>query len=191
MIASFILSSILLFSSPEPIEIPVEETVVETVDESVENVNDNLVVPYVAHDPEALATFVESLRNNARLEGGTYLTVLTSELGTIKVYIDDTYKDEWGFDGTAPIFVRTSSIYGYVLANNSTSYRITINPFSTTWQYRVTQGNQYYTYDLNVIGFNEDASTIRIQGSFPDINMLFICLLVLIIGLQVVQVIKK
>lgn len=123
---------------------------------------------------------------HAAVSGGTYLTVDTTELGTIKIYIDDTYKDSFGVNGSGiPLLLRGSSITGYTLnSNDQQQYRITIGSYGNDWQYRNASGTTT-TYTLHVLSWDRDNSNIVVSGVDFDYSLL-VSYLILFFGLLIV-----
>lgn len=161
LICAFIIG----FSSPE---IEIESTVEESVI-TVENENELFEEPIVLRSVNA---------NN--LDGGTFLVCDTTELGSIKIYIDKEYKKDWGLDGSKPVLLHSSSITGYYM-NSNNLIRITINPYSDVWQYRNTTSSGYQTYDLHVLDYDSDDSNIQIDGKYAEHTYLIICVILLAI----------
>lgn len=118
--------------------------------------------------------------------GGTWLDVTTSELGSVRLYINHSYYDGYFSldEAGLPVSVYSSQINAYILNSaGERYYTVTISPYGETWFYRSYNQSSTYNRSLTVTGVSVDTSTVSFMGlDIPESPDMMLYLLIFFAG---------
>ena len=132
----------------------------------------------------AHTAFADSL-----VTGGCYVTVGTSELGKVTIYIPIEYQENWAFINGLPVSTSNSTITGYILTSAGAGrYAVRIYNYCNGWQYRTYGSSTSPYYDLTVNAYFPQESSIFIKKYRSNTSNLIFYTLVLLLGVSVVSI---
>lgn len=119
---------------------------------------------------------------DAKLEGGCYITVLTSQLQKVRIYLPAENRDRWMLIDNIPVSTSGSTVYGYIL-NSSGDLRYTVRFYSYDDLYNYRDYGSSYNYaNLTPLVYYPKESNINIITLKTDTNLLILYVLLGILG---------
>lgn len=129
---------------------------------------------------------------DVEVSGGTYVTVGTSQLGKITIYIPKEAEENWCFINGLPYYTGTSTLTGYVLNNSGGGkYTIRIYNYINGWDYR-TYGSSTSTYQaLTVNAYFPKESNIFVKKYRSNTQNLLLYSVIVIAGISIINIFFK